>query len=504
MVDEYVTTAKKKFKVVDGTLKINRRDIKDITKIQNLDNLQSIKRLWLNENSISEIKGLDKLVNLQELYLRLNKIKVIKGLESLVNLQVLDLRANQIKEIGGLETLTKLQTLRLSVNQIEEIKGLENLPNLRALFLGENKIKNLSNLKSQKNLKEIWLNKNQITEIKGLEGLENLEELYLRENKIKEIKGINTLRKLKNLYLDRNDITTIKGLEKLKNLQKLGLSGNPIIEHEKIYMNKKIPDILNYCLIKAKKREEKRRKLDEQQKYEKYHTILLDSILSQEQTTLESLSNQEVFQDVDIKEILIKTLINFEDLAKYVSQNMTPVSYFLQNYYQKKIPDYRLVSKLKLYIRILLNEFSEKVIINNVLFEEDIEEIFRFNRDEIIYLTNKRGIVIGKKFISPPRLNIPGLITAEQIGKQPIQAEKIPVQYIDIFPISKIVTIYVEEIPRKSSSSNEIPKARLKPDIVKSSITHKLTIAFKEYNREFKVEEQYLRNIWRICKYMVE
>lgn len=494
MKEGFVDISGKKIKMVNDTLKLSKRQIKDIDKVQGLGRLSNLKILYLESNEITEIKGLEKLTKLQEIYMNKNKIKKIEGLEALKNLRMLDLRDNLIQEIRGIETLDKLQTLRLSKNRIQEISNLDHQKNLIRLYLSENKIKEIQGLDALGNLKELWMNKNEISEIKGLEYLKNLQELHLRENQIKEITGLTALVKLEKLYLDKNQIRVINGLETLKNLKKLELSGNPLKASQKALLNRKLSDIIKYCEAKAKQREEKRRLLAERETFTQYHIQLLDSIINEESETFEALTANDKFKGINIKEILLKAINMPTVLSDYARRNQAATGAFLSKKYNEPIPNYRLISKFRLYLRSFLGELIENEILDKVMFNEEIKEIFQFNSNETLYITDKRCILIGKKYVTPPKLTISGLEAPPQSSQEEEQDEKVSVEFVDIFPMTKLVSVYLEQ--------NISKKAAFK------KYSHKLTLeiwdAGKEIKKMFYVEEPLLKGVWRICKYMVE
>ncbi len=499
MKDEFVEISGKKIKVVNNTLKLNKRQIKDIKEIQGFQKLSKVKVLWLNENSITEIKDLEKFTYLEELNLRKNRIKEIKGLENLKKLQILDLRENLIKEIKGLESLSNLQMLRLSKNRITQITNLDGLKNLKFLYLSENKINELGGFESLTNLQELWLNNNEIAEIKGFENLKNLKKLYLRENKINEIKGLDSLINLEELFLLKNNITAIRGLEHLKNLKKLVLSDNPINQREKEILNRKLHEIIGYCEIKSKKKAEKRKLTEEKIKYGKYYQMILDAIINKEIKNLESLSGDPEFMEINVREVLLK-LVNIPgDLTEYVEKNKASIKTFFEAKLQILVPDYRLTAQLRLYLRTLLNEFKEKEILDKILFDEIIEGIFQFNSNEIFYITNKRGIIIGKKYITPPKKNIADFAApsvqisgSQSLRSQESSSEKVLVSFIDIFPISKLITINLEETIKKEQSQYS------------HTLTFEMHHDSRPLKKVFNVEEKFLHHVWRMCKYMVE
>ena len=74
-----------------------RLEFRQILKIDNLHDLTSLTRLFLDNNFIEKITGLEFLNNLVWLDLSFNKIRKIDGLGSQKNLQVLALYQNEIK-----------------------------------------------------------------------------------------------------------------------------------------------------------------------------------------------------------------------------------------------------------------------------------------------------------------------------------------------------------------------------------------------------------------------
>uniref|UniRef100_A0A8C0H041 Leucine-rich repeat and coiled-coil domain-containing protein 1 n=1 Tax=Chelonoidis abingdonii TaxID=106734 RepID=A0A8C0H041_CHEAB len=81
---------------------------------------------------------------LHTINLHCNQISKIEGLGHIQSLRHLDLSSNQINQIEGLSTLTNLRTLNLSCNLITKVEGLEKLHNLTKLNLSYNHIHDLS------------------------------------------------------------------------------------------------------------------------------------------------------------------------------------------------------------------------------------------------------------------------------------------------------------------------------------------------------------------------
>ncbi|MHA1383869.1 MAG: leucine-rich repeat domain-containing protein [Candidatus Helarchaeota archaeon] len=333
---KFVKIGRKKYKIVNGVLDLSEKDIwhmKDIEGLEDLDdsitelnlynnniseivgleNLTSLRVLYLSSNKITRISGLDNLVNLEELYLWGNEITKIEGLDNLINLKKLNLEQNKIQEISGLSNLVNLQELSLHDNEINEIKGLENLKNCKYANLGMNYLPSelleyfyevgvqgyFKNPKSKEEIEEMerraeqekkeyeealnnlpdyvshrgdkiyiyreklsldlsGLGIEKLEDVNGLELCLPLEELFLSNNNLTNLEGIEHLKYLKYLYLHNNDLTLIYGLENMKKLEYISYNDNPISE----WIDNKFPEsvcsnplqLVNYCKEVVKNR----------------------------------------------------------------------------------------------------------------------------------------------------------------------------------------------------------------------------------------------------------
>ncbi len=96
-------------------------------------------------------EGIKRLKKLTKLYVggfpNRWEIKDISILKDLTNLQSLDLRSNNISDISILKDLTNLQSLDLRSNNISDISILKDLTNLQSLYLSSNNISDISPLR---------------------------------------------------------------------------------------------------------------------------------------------------------------------------------------------------------------------------------------------------------------------------------------------------------------------------------------------------------------------
>jgi protein phosphatase 1 regulatory subunit 7 len=89
------------------------------------------------------INGLENLTSLKELYLSHNGILKIEGLQNLNELVILDLGANRIPKLENLSHLKNLEDLWMNENKVDsfdQLDELKSLGNLDTLILEHNPV----------------------------------------------------------------------------------------------------------------------------------------------------------------------------------------------------------------------------------------------------------------------------------------------------------------------------------------------------------------------------
>ncbi len=201
--------------------------------------------LDLSFNRISKIENLDSLVNLEKLYLASNRISEVEGLSSLKKLQVLELGANRITHIHpeSLVNQTELRELWLGKNRIEHMHELAcfRFPNLQQLSLQANKLTEWSVevfSKTAPNLAHLFLGNNGLSdpseEVLHAFNPDTLEDLDISYNRLTQVPKFtaNPLNALQELWLNHNLIKTTDSFTTLKlgcpNAKTVYLEGNPV------------------------------------------------------------------------------------------------------------------------------------------------------------------------------------------------------------------------------------------------------------------------------------
>ena len=184
-------------------------EIKDITGIENFENL---KTLNLNNNKVTNLNQLSKLKNLETLSVRFNGLTSLESLKDLTNLAQLDASNNSITDTKEIASLTKLNTLLLSNNNIgNNLNGIKSLSNLKTLAIANNNVSNLDALSSL-NIESLYASLNKITNVSKITENGYLKNLDLKNNNVDiEINGDNgDIPQIIEYVIDKYDQNTLE------------------------------------------------------------------------------------------------------------------------------------------------------------------------------------------------------------------------------------------------------------------------------------------------------
>ncbi len=199
--------------------------------------LQSLRRLYLQDNDIAEIAWsfLQDLTQLQELSLRFNKLtRVPEAMVIRPTVVVLDLAGNQLRELPGnlFEHSSSLNQLNLSDNKLQDLPdSLWRCSNLVFLNVFSNNLRNLSpEIGNLVNMRELYAGDNVLTHLpEEISKLSHLKVLHVAGNSISHLAPSLELVFLEKLYAGRNQMKEFpNSISRCPNLDTLDLSGNCI------------------------------------------------------------------------------------------------------------------------------------------------------------------------------------------------------------------------------------------------------------------------------------
>ncbi|ONK80614.1 uncharacterized protein A4U43_C01F19810 [Asparagus officinalis] len=203
---------------ISGLQELVLRDNK-LTKIPDVSIFKSLLVFDVSFNEIPSLSGLSKVsTTLKELYVSKNEVTKIEELEHLQSLQILELGSNRLRVMENLQTFTNLQELWLGRNRIKAV-NLCGLTCIRKLSLQSNRLTSMAGLQDCVALEELYLSHNGIAKMEGLSKLANLRVLDVSSNKLTSIDDIENLTRLEDLWLNDNQIASLEGID-------LALSGS--------------------------------------------------------------------------------------------------------------------------------------------------------------------------------------------------------------------------------------------------------------------------------------
>jgi len=193
-----------------GNLRVLDLSFNKIRKINCLENLSKLQKLYISANKIVEVRGLGSLVNLKLLELGANRIRKVENIEHMQNLEELWLGKNKITTMA-LPPLPNLKRVSFQNNRLEEWDEMlfRNCPKITHLYLGHNKLPDFPEyFDLLQDLVELDMASNAVNTIRKM-NLPCLKEFWMNYNNISSLDEVATLRhfpKIETVYLEHNPI----------------------------------------------------------------------------------------------------------------------------------------------------------------------------------------------------------------------------------------------------------------------------------------------------------
>lgn len=221
-----------------------------LSTVSGLETAQTLTYLNLSNNTIRNLEPLAYLMKLQEIDLQHNALTSLTSLSGLTELQKLNVSYNSLTSVAPIATCTKLIRLEATNNAIASLSGIDNLPKLEYLSVNHNDLTDISAVSSRTTLKELHIANNEIGDITSLYALPVLEVLDFSYNAVTELpafsgdshlriidgshNAVTSLDNLKNqmylthVYMDYNKLKSVTALENCYKLVLVNVYGNEI------------------------------------------------------------------------------------------------------------------------------------------------------------------------------------------------------------------------------------------------------------------------------------
>ena len=164
-----------------------------ISDLQPLTNLTTLKRLNLGGTQVSDISPIAELTALEWLDLDDTLVSDVSPLADLTALELLDLFFTQVSDLVPLAKLTALSWLNLIGTPVSDIGPLAKMIALERLYLAGTQISNISPIAKLTALEHLDLSYTQVSDISPIVNLTGLGQLDLRGTKV-SLEAIEELR----------------------------------------------------------------------------------------------------------------------------------------------------------------------------------------------------------------------------------------------------------------------------------------------------------------------
>ena len=205
-----------------------------------LGRLPGLKKLTIQNCSLSTLSGLDAAKGLTHLNLSNNALRNLTPLSGLTNLQELDLSYNAVNDLLALSELKSMTVLNVSHNNLSSLLPVASLSGLKELNVSYNALTELTGIPQLTGLIKLDISNNTVSDVSVLGGNTDLEHLNISNNTVEDIFAFSTLTKLTNLDFSHNQVlqlpqwntdcalvnidgsyNKLKSLEQLKGLENL-------------------------------------------------------------------------------------------------------------------------------------------------------------------------------------------------------------------------------------------------------------------------------------------
>ncbi len=204
------------------------KDADDVFVPITTEEIETLTTLRASKRDIKDLTGIEQAINLEELWISGNPVSDLSPLAGLTNLIGLGAWETPITDLSPLKELTKLRWIDFGKVPLSDLSPLAGITSLKKLTFYNCEITDISPLEELTDLIFLEISNNSITDLSSIAALINLESLAVRHSRISDISPLAALTKLKKLDFRGNNISDVSPLTGLVNLEVLNLHGNSI------------------------------------------------------------------------------------------------------------------------------------------------------------------------------------------------------------------------------------------------------------------------------------
>lgn len=210
-----------------------------------------IRKLNLEESTISDFKPLLALKGLLYLNLKKTRIKDLNYLSKCSRLKELDLSETGITDLKGLNGLVYMAKLLINKNELTDLTPLANMKNLVELDFSNNQVEDLTPLAKCTKMRDLRFNLNIVKDLSPIQNLAYLEKLHFRKNQdIESLAPLSKMSRLVELNCFNSNVTTLETIKHLNKITYLDI-GHTKITSLTVFAHLKFLSYLSFtgCII---------------------------------------------------------------------------------------------------------------------------------------------------------------------------------------------------------------------------------------------------------------
>ncbi len=211
--------------------KLNINVADNVTSLDAIKNLTSLKIIAIGGSRLSDLSGLRNLTKLTDLIIEASdKVTSLNDISNLTSLETLQIVGSKISSLSGLRNLTNLTNLNIkATDKVTSLNDISNLTSLKSLTIDGSRISDLSPLSGLSKLNGLYIGVADGADVSKLSNMSDLQYVSLEYGKVVNLSSLNNISGLKTLDVKAaDDVTSLRPISKLTNLSKLHISGSNI------------------------------------------------------------------------------------------------------------------------------------------------------------------------------------------------------------------------------------------------------------------------------------
>ena len=198
---------------IGGLKEISLAGNKDISSIEPLSKLSSLKNVNLSNTLVSDLMPLRNLNGLENLDISGTPVTSLDPLRYNNNIKSLKLKKTQILSLDLVAGFSLLEVLDFSNTLVKDLLPLKDLTSLKDLRFSGTKVTDLQPISGLTSMEIFYFTDVQVSDITPLKNFSNLQLVFFDNTKVSSLSALDNLAALKKIYCDKTSIDRAEALQ---------------------------------------------------------------------------------------------------------------------------------------------------------------------------------------------------------------------------------------------------------------------------------------------------